>query len=65
VVIDLIPWGTADELEHRLALIQEAISSQRVMRFLYRNSRGESTDREVEPMTLVFKPYLWYLFACC
>jgi predicted DNA-binding transcriptional regulator YafY len=65
VVIDLFPWGKREE-ERALAKIAErAIAERRVLRFLYSSYGREREERAVEPMTLVFKSYAWYLWGFC
>ncbi|MGE5398754.1 MAG: helix-turn-helix transcriptional regulator [Ignavibacteriales bacterium] len=63
--IDLIPWNFRDKYKDFMKILQCAISENRVTKFFYRNTRGEAMTRIVEPMTLVFKGYAWYLFAFC
>ncbi|MDP4197638.1 MAG: YafY family protein [Bacteroidota bacterium] len=63
--IDLIPWTFKEKNKDYLKLIQFAISEKMIIRFFYRNNRGEGMHRTVEPMTLVFKGYAWYLFGFC
>ncbi|MCU7493791.1 MAG: YafY family transcriptional regulator [Ignavibacteria bacterium] len=63
--IDLIPWSFRDKYKDFIKILQCAISESRVTKFFYRNTRGEAMTRIVEPMTLVFKGYAWYLFAFC
>ena len=46
-------------------LIENAIDNCRVISFKYTSSRGKRTVRNVEPYTIVFKWYSWYLFGWC
>lgn len=62
---DLIPWSSREKNKDFIKLIQYAISERLLIRFIYRNNKGEALKRTVEPMTLVFKGYAWYLFAFC
>ncbi len=63
--IDIIPWGFKQKSKEYLKEIQRAITGKSLIQFDYRNSKGESGKRIVEPMTLVFKGYSWYLFGFC
>jgi predicted DNA-binding transcriptional regulator YafY len=45
--------------------IEQAVDDNRLLRINYTNNKLESTERVVEPMTLVFKWRSWYLFAYC
>ena len=64
-VIDILPWGVKAKLKDDLKIIQQSIAERKVLRFVYRNSKGKIKVRDVEPMTLVFKGYAWYLYAFC
>ncbi len=65
IVIDILPMGYTKKQKDRLADVHRAVSEQRLIRFAYCNNRGENTVRTVEPMTLIFKGGVWYLFAFC
>jgi len=65
VSIDITPWGFKEKSREYLKKLQTAISDCDVVKFLYRNMRGETIRRVVEPMTMIFKGYAWYLFGYC
>jgi predicted DNA-binding transcriptional regulator YafY len=65
LIFDFIPWGDDGKQKNNLKLINSAISQNKVISFLYRNSRGESVNRKIEPMTLIFKGYSWYVSGFC
>lgn len=46
-------------------LIEKGIENQQLMRFTYTDSNFQVSERIVEPMTIVFKWFSWYLFAFC
>ena len=46
-------------------LLEESIEKQRLIAFTYTDSFSRDTRRTVEPMTIVFKWYSWYLFGFC
>lgn len=50
-------------IQARLTAAAEAIAERRSLRFRYRNSRGEESDRRVDPYGLVFRRGYWYLVA--
>lgn len=60
-----MPWQAHASVERTWRLIQEAIESSRVLAFTYINSRGQRSQRSVEPMTLVFRALNWYLYGFC
>lgn len=63
--IDFTPWGFKPVFREYIRTIQQAISDAYLISFTYRSSKGESLFRKVEPMTLVFKGYAWYLYGFC
>jgi predicted DNA-binding transcriptional regulator YafY len=65
VVIDFAPLGYTRRQKERLQVVQQAVTQSHLLQFEYRNSKGETCMRTVEPMTLLFKGYAWYLFAFC
>lgn len=64
-IYDVFPlWGESRQRQV-LETVRSAVISDRLLRFSYRNAKGEYSERLVEPMTLVCKRYHWYLFAYC
>lgn len=52
-------------LRNGFGLIETAMNEQRVVAFTYTDSRGQTSDRKVEPYQVVFKEGSWYLQAWC
>lgn len=65
VIIDFMPMGYTERQKAALKVIYYAISNNLLIDFDYTNAQGSATSRTVEPITLVFKTYVWYLFAYC
>lgn len=65
LVIDIYPWSQNRTQVEKIRTIHKGISESRLLRFHYQNVKGKAGSRQVEPMTLVFKGYGWYLFAYC
>ncbi|WP_166238601.1 helix-turn-helix transcriptional regulator [Paenibacillus turpanensis] len=63
--IDIHPWRDGSHEKEVLATLKNAIRSSRFVRFSYTNSDGRGSDRSCEPMGIVLKGYLWYLFGYC
>ncbi|MBX3008405.1 MAG: YafY family transcriptional regulator [Melioribacteraceae bacterium] len=63
--IDIMPWGFKQRSKEYIKEIQQAISEKRLIKFDYCNSKNERCFRSLEPMTLVYKGYAWYLFGYC
>jgi len=65
VIVDILPMGYTKRQKDQFKMVHQAVIGQFLLKFLYRNSRGEKMERTVEPMKLIFKGYAWYLFAFC
>lgn len=65
IIIDVLPWGGGEKQKSNMKLIHKAIIDSTVIECLYTNNKRESIVRKIEPMTLVFKGYGWYLFGYC
>lgn len=48
-----------------LSMIQQAISEKKIIRLKYKNAKDEPSDREVEPIGLIFYAFSWHLIAWC
>ncbi len=65
IVIDFIPWGGNIRQKRNLSLIHKSITASKKIEFTYTKNKGTRERRIVEPMTLFFRGYGWYLFAYC
>lgn len=65
LVVDILPLGYTQRQKDRIKIVHQAVNDQRLLQIEYCNTKGERTERIVEPMTLIFKGYAWYLFAFC
>lgn len=65
VSIDIQPWGYRERQKQHIKTVHDGILNHLLLTFIYSNSKGEVVKRTVEPMTLLFKGYAWYLFAFC
>ncbi|MFP4546816.1 MAG: helix-turn-helix transcriptional regulator [Fidelibacterota bacterium] len=65
VAIDLVPWGMSKQYQKTLKTINAAIENRTIITFKYTRLGGTPTWRTVEPMTMMFKGYTWYLFGYC
>lgn len=65
ISIDILPWGYKKSQQKYLKCIHNSIAENKIIEFQYENAKGEIRKRKVEPMTLIFKGYAWYLFAFC
>lgn len=58
---DLTDMGSMDP--ELLSAFETAFLERRLIRFDYRDAKGNATQREVEPQALLILPPLWYLVA--
>jgi len=65
VAIDLVPWGMSEKYQTNIRKINHAIENHFVIRFQYNKVDSQAEVRQVEPMTIMFKGYTWYLFGYC
>lgn len=49
--------------EKLLLMLQSAVKNKQVVRFLYTNNSGETSEHSVEPIAVIYKWYAWYLLA--
>lgn len=64
-VVDLSPWGPVETPNQTVQVVQRAVDNARLLAFNYNDASGRSTSRTVEPHTLIYKGYAWYLLAYC
>lgn len=62
LTIDLGSWRADNGILHNL---RTAIKTRQVIRFDYLNAKNERANRLVEPVSLLFKYYTWYLHGYC
>lgn len=62
---DFSSWTKTGAKKETFHLLQNAIFKSEKVVFQYYNGKGESIERIVEPLKLVFKSYDWYLYGFC
>lgn len=65
LILDLNPWHGGEAEKEMLGTVRQAIRDKRLVEFLYTSSQGEDTNRVCEPMGVVIKGYVWYLYGYC
>ena len=63
--IDFGAWGDRDREKDIFDLLKESVLNKQVLQIKYISSKGESLEREIEPIKLCFKSGVWYLYAFC
>jgi predicted DNA-binding transcriptional regulator YafY len=65
MMIDMNPWRSGTEEKEKLSILRSSIRQSRMIRFNYTNSGGDGGQRSCEPMSVVLKGYVWYLYGYC
>jgi len=65
LVIDLSPWGRSKIVNDKLEHFRKAINESLEVIIKYADFSGISTERKIEPYTLILKGQNWYLHAYC
>ncbi|AFC27379.1 Helix-turn-helix type 11 domain-containing protein [Paenibacillus mucilaginosus 3016] len=65
MILDLNPWQGGQAEKAKLHLLKQAIRAQQLISFGYTSSQGEDSARTCEPMGVVLKGYIWYLYGFC
>ncbi len=67
IIICDLPWGyrTNSKDKEKFQLLHEAIIEEKLLNIEYRDSYGNITGRNIEPISLVLKGFNWYVFAYC
>lgn len=65
LLVDITPWGPTSTSEEIIRTLQRAVDNALLLDFSYTNAAGLASRRTVEPHTLVYKSYAWYLIAYC
>lgn len=64
IEVDFSDWGGDLAQKEKFPVIRAGILGRRVLKFTYYSSAGEKSERETEPLKLLFKG-TWYLQAFC
>lgn len=65
IIIDINPWGSKSKIDSDFRSIYSAILSRKKLSFRYSDYNGKCSSRTVEPISLIFKAYSWYLYSYC
>lgn len=65
IEVDFGIWFDKNREEALFNDIKKAVIEKRVIRFFYANAKGQTSEREAEPIKLCFKGEAWYLYAWC
>jgi predicted DNA-binding transcriptional regulator YafY len=65
IQVDFSRWGNGKADNERFETLKRAIIGKQAVRFTYASSYGQTTERSVYPLRLVFKSRAWYLQGFC
>jgi predicted DNA-binding transcriptional regulator YafY len=65
LIVDMSYWGNNEVVKSKINLISKAVDEFSILSFDYTDSNLKSTQRKVEPVSLVLKMNSWYLYAYC
>lgn len=66
IEIDFSRWGSDVQREKNLfALLKTSILEKRKIEFDYFSSGGVKSNKEIEPVKLIYKDKAWYLYGYC
>jgi predicted DNA-binding transcriptional regulator YafY len=65
VQIEFSPWGSKPNEENKFIEIKLAILKQKMIQFDYVDAKEEKSQRQIEPMQIIFKSQAWYLCGYC
>ena len=63
VSMDLSAAREDGKINEQLKLLEDSVRTKRLVRFTYTNSRDETKDIQLEPVSLQYKWYNWYLIG--
>ncbi len=63
--VDFSHWGSSLDEREKFNLFKTSILNRNIVSFDYFSSYGEKTNREVEPLKLLFKSHGWYIYGYC
>ena len=65
IKIDMTPWHAQNNLSDTMITIKMAIELNQIIRFNYRDIKGEKSIRDIEPYRLLLKSMEWYVQGYC
>lgn len=65
IVYDFNPWGSTEESTRKINALRQAIEKRQRVAIHYTKYQGDAQDRTVEPVTLILKGYVWYVYGYC
>jgi predicted DNA-binding transcriptional regulator YafY len=65
IIFDFVPWGLGLKKTALLKTVHQAVHEKRLLKIVYQRIGMDQTERIIEPISLVNKDAVWYVFAYC
>ena len=65
IEVDFESWSSKVNEDNKFTKIRDAIINSHVINFDYVNGNGIKTNRDADPVKLIFNAHTWYLIAHC
>ena len=65
IEVDFESWSSKVNEDNKFSKIRDAIINNFIINFDYINGNGMKSNRNTEPVKLMFNSYTWYLIAYC
>jgi predicted DNA-binding transcriptional regulator YafY len=65
IQVEFSRWGNGKADNERFETLKQAILRKQAVRFSYAGSSGQTAERSIYPLKLVFKSKAWYLQGLC
>ena len=61
----VVSTSASNQFNQKLQTVRQAIASNLLLNVCYHDAKGQATNRTIEPVTLVVKDGVWYVYAYC
>ncbi len=65
LIMDFTPWGMEEKARDLFQTVHRAVESSQCIRIQYASIKGETTEREIEPVSIIIKGAAWYVYGYC
>lgn len=65
ITIDFSNWGNNEKEKRKFEDLKNAVLKKQVITIQYFNTQGIVSQRQIEPLKIIFKSKNWYLYAYC
>lgn len=65
VIYDFHAWGSTSSIRGKISHWKTAIEQHKQTAITYTTMHGETQERTIEPITLIVKGYVWYVYGYC